>query len=205
MLVPTTLLGELTDNSIEIVAGHTQIAAVVLALATILVSALGYYFLKGVLTHLVLSRRSGSDPPGLVALARTLPYAPMIATDLMLAFGVGVGLELLIVPGVIFGTRYGLAPILVEVEDLGAFGAMRRSRELVRGHFWIVATILFVTLGGVALLSLPLKALAAVVLPGGADDPLEEALGLLLAGILVKPIGAVTSVELTLDLMKAEG
>ena len=204
VLVPTTAFGTGADALLEIAVGKGKIAAGALALAAVLVAALGYYFLKGVLTHLVLSRRRGGERHGLARLARTLPYGPMIATDLVLAFGVGVGLELLVVPGVLFGTYFGLAPMIVEIERRGALDAMGRSRELVRGHFWLVAAILFLTLAGVALISVPLKVAAAALLPGDAGDPLQEALGLLAAGILVKPLGAVTSVELTLDLIAGE-
>ena len=203
VLVPTTALGAGADALLEDAVGRGDIATSVLALTAVGVAALGYYFLKGVLTHLVLSRREGRGRPGFRALARSLPYGTMIATDLMLALVVGVGVELLIVPGVILGTWFGLAPIVVEVEHRGPIDSLRRSRELVRGRFWEVAAILFLTLAGVALLSLPLKELAAVALPGDAGDPLEEGLGLLLAGILVKPLGAVTTVELTLDLIEA--
>jgi hypothetical protein len=151
-----------------------------------------------------LARREGATRPGFLGLARTLPYGSMIATDVMLALGVGIGVELLVVPGVIFGTWYSLAPIVVEFEDRGPIDSMRRSHDLVRGHFWVVAAILGLTLAGVALLSIPFKLLAGVIFPGGAGDPLEEGLGLLLAGIIVKPLGAVTAVELCLDLIRGE-
>lgn len=204
MLVPTAALAALADQVLEGAVGNGNVAISILAVAAVAIAGLGYYFLKGVLAHIVVSRREGEAPPGLASIAPRLPYATMIACDLMLSAGFAIGIELLVVPGLLFGTYYGLAPVVVEVERRGPIASMRRSRELVRGNFWAVAAILAFTLGAVALLSLPLKALAAAIFPGGYGDPFEEGLGLLLAGILVKPIGAVASIELTLDLIAAK-
>jgi hypothetical protein len=203
VLVPTAALAALADQVLEGYVGNGHIAFTILAVAAVAIAGLGYYFLKGVLAHIVVSHREGEAPPGLAAIAPRLPYATMIACDLMLSAGFAIGIELFIIPGLLFGTYYGLAPIVVEVERRGPIDSMRRSRDLVRGNFWAVAAILAFTLGAVAVLSLPLKALAGVIFPGGSGDPFEEGLGLLLAGILVKPIGAVASIELTLDLIAA--
>ena len=190
------------DQLLEDAVGKGNVAGVVLAVAAIGVSALGYYFLKGVLAHVVVHHRQGRQPPTLAGVLPHVPFATLIAVDLTLAAAVGVGLELLIVPGILIGTWFALAPIVVEVEGLGFRASFRRSRDLVRGHFWLVFAVLGMTLLGVDLLSIPFKALGGAIFPGGAGDPFEEGFGLLLAGILVKPIGAVTTIELTLDLIE---
>ncbi|MDX6617190.1 MAG: hypothetical protein QOD60_2281 [Solirubrobacterales bacterium] len=200
VLVPAAVLAAGADQLLEHAVGKGSIGTGILALAAIALASLGYYFLKGVLAHLVVDHREGRHPPGIAEVAATLPYGAMIVVDLSLAAAVGVGLELLILPGVLVGTYFGLAPILVEVEELGVRDAFRRSRDLVRGSFLLVFLVLFVTLVGTELLSLPLKALGGAIFPGGAGDPFEEGLGLLLAGIIVKPVGAITTIELTLDL-----
>jgi hypothetical protein len=202
--VPTAVLAAGADQLLENAVGKGDVAGAVLALTAVALAALGYYFLKGVLAHLVVNRREGRRPPGIVELAPKLPYLTMIVVDLSLAAAVGVGLELLVVPGLLIGTYFGLAPILVEIEQRGIREAFRRSYDLVRGHFWMVFLVIFLTLAGVTLLSLPLKALGGAIFPGGAGDPFEEGLGLLLAGIIVKPIGAITTIELTLDLISAK-
>jgi hypothetical protein len=201
VLIPAAALGTLADGLLEKAFGDGDLAVTILAVSGIGVASLGYYLLKGVLAHVVVSRHRGDEPLGLAEVAPRLPYVPMILTDLILAIGVGVGTELLIVPGLLFGAYFGLAPVVAELEKRDTFGSLKRSRELVSGNFWAVATIMSVTLVGVALLSLPLKELAAVIFPGGKSDPLEEGMGLLFAGILIKPIGAVASIELTLDLI----
>jgi hypothetical protein len=202
-LIPSAALATLADDVLEGALGNGKLSVTVLAITAIGLAGLGYYLLKGVIAHVVVARREGAETPRLSHVATRLPYVPMILTDLVLAIGVGVGIELLIVPGVLFGAYFGLAPIVAEVEHRGTIDSLRRSHALVKGHVVIVATIMFLTLGGVALLSLPLKELAALLFPGGAGDLLEEGTGLLAAGILVKPIGAVASVELTLDLIAA--
>lgn len=203
ILIPSSLLGVVADRLIDKALGNGDVALTLLALATVGISSIGYYLLKGVIAGIVVSRREGMAPPSVANLAPRLPYVSMILTDLILSFGVGIGVELLVIPGILFGGYFGLAPIVAEVEHRRTFASLCRSRELVAGHFWMVATIMFLTLGGVAVLSLPLENLAAVIFPGDGNAPLEEGLGLLVAGILVKPIGAVASVELTLDLIAA--
>jgi hypothetical protein len=202
VLVPTAAIGTVADLALQDALGKGKIALAILALATVAVAGLGYYFLKGVLAHVVVHRREGREPPRAWQLLPRLPYATMIAVDLSLATAVGAGLELFVVPGLLIGAYFALAPILVEVEDRGYIGSFRRSGSLVHGHFWLVAAVLFVTIAGTALLSLPIRELAAVILPGDATDWFEEGLGLLLAGIIVKPIGAVITIELTLDLIE---
>jgi hypothetical protein len=205
VLVPAAVLGALADHLLEKTFGNGDVAVTIVAVSGIGVASLGYYLLKGVLAHIVVSRRRGEPPRGLAHVAPRLPYVAMVLTDLILAVGVGVGTELLIVPGVLFGAYFGLAPIVAEIEKRGTLGSLRRSRELVTGNFWPVASIMFVTLVSVYLLSLPLKEVAAVIFPGNKGDLFEEGMGLLFAGILVKPIGAVASIELTLDLIRERG
>ncbi len=204
MLVPTAVLAAYADLLLEHAIGNGSVALGILAVAAVGVSALGYYFLKGVLAHLVMRDRDGRRPPQLLGLLPHLPYLTMAAVDISLALLIGVGLLLLVVPAFIFGTWFALAPILVEVEDRGYLSSFRRSRELVRGNFWLVLAVMGATLLGVDLLSIPFKYLGAAIFPGEAGDPFEEGLGLLLAGIIVKPVGAITTIELTLDLIEDE-
>jgi hypothetical protein len=115
---------------------------------------------------------------------------------------VTIGLDLLIVPGVVFGTWFALAPIVVETEHVGVRAAFRRSRELVHGNFWEVLTVLFLTLALVAALHWPLEEIVGG-LAGGLSEEVSTGIAYLLAGILVKPVGAVITIELTLELAAA--
>ncbi len=53
---------------------------------------------------------------------------------------------MLIVPGLIFLTWFALVGPAIEVEHHGVASAFRRSRELVRPHFWKVASLVVPTL-----------------------------------------------------------
>ena len=173
-----------------------------LAATAVAVAGLGYFFLKGVITQIVVSHRHDRQRPSLAEIARSLPYATLIAVDLILATGVTVGLDLLVVPGLVFGTWFALAPILVETEHVGVRAAFRRSRELVRGNFWEVLAVLFLTLALVGALHWPLEELVGE-LAGGLSEEVRTGIAYLLAGILVKPVGAVITIELTLELVAA--
>src|SRR3954447_8359442 len=100
-------------------------------------------FYEGVVATPLGQAREGRPPPKLRTVARSVPYLPLIAVNLVVALGSAVGLLLLIVPGFVFGTYAGLAPALVEMEDLRPRAALRRSFQLVRGHFWAVLVLLW--------------------------------------------------------------
>ncbi|WP_348640382.1 ATP-binding cassette domain-containing protein, partial [Mesorhizobium sp. M2D.F.Ca.ET.226.01.1.1] len=61
------------------------------------------------------------------------PYRPREPAD---AVGAGIGLVLLIVPGIILWLGWSMAvPVLIQ-ERLGVFGSMSRSRVLTKGNRW---------------------------------------------------------------------
>ena len=81
---------------------------------------IGYYVLCAVIAQIALAQRRGVERPAVGAIARTLPWATLVAVDLVVSIGTAVGLELLVVPGIVFGTWFSLAPTLVETHHLGA-------------------------------------------------------------------------------------
>jgi len=85
----------------------------------------------------------GRDPGPRAALATGLRRLPeTVAVLLVIGFGVGLGIVLLIVPGVWLGTIWGLALPALVIERTGVFGALGRSRALVSGRFWAVLGLL---------------------------------------------------------------
>jgi hypothetical protein len=87
-----------------------------------------------------LREANAGRPVDPAAAARACPryWGPMVAAQIMLAFLVGIGLLLLIVPGVYVIVRCAVALTTIVAEDVGAFEAFRRSFELTKGKFWAV-------------------------------------------------------------------
>jgi hypothetical protein len=77
---------------------------------------------------------------------------PLIGAGILYGLAVGVGLVLLIVPGLFLLTIWAvIAPVIV-VERSGVFAAFGRSRELVRGNgwhvFWVIAVGFLISFAG---------------------------------------------------------
>jgi uncharacterized membrane protein len=99
-------------------------------------------------------------------------FGPYFVTSFLLGLLVAAGFVLLIVPGVIWALRYGLAPVLVadrRLEPMAAFHESRRLTEGVRMELLgFVAVLLLVNLLGAMalgvglLLSMPTTGLAAL-------------------------------------------
>lgn len=118
------------------IAGLLGAAVVVTFTAT-----LGDVFYTGVVAAVVAEHRTGVRRE-LAHVARTLPYARLVAVDLLFALVVGVGLIALVAPGVIAFAWFVLAAPVVEIEGRGVRDGFRRSRELVRGSFFAVLLLL---------------------------------------------------------------
>jgi hypothetical protein len=65
----------------------------------------------------------------------------LLGVSLLTGIGVGLGIFLMVVPGLILFTRWSLAVPAVMLEGRSPRDAMRRSRELVRGRGWQVFAI----------------------------------------------------------------
>ena len=127
----------------------------------------------------------GRDPGPRAALATGLRRLPeTVALLLVVGIGVGLGIVLLIVPGVWLGTIWGLALPALVIERTGVFGALGRSRALVRGRFWAVLGLLvlafLITLFSAGLVGAIAGAFAGA---GGADAEAAGAVASLVSGV----------------------
>ncbi len=91
----------------------------------------------GMISRLICVPGSERDLAGLWR-GITPVLARLVWVTLIVAIGVGVGLLLLIVPGVILFTLWYIAQPVVVAEDAGVFQSLSRSRQLVRGNGWRV-------------------------------------------------------------------
>jgi len=120
---------------------------------------------------------------------------PLIGFAILFALGVGIGLFLLIVPGLYLLTIWSVGAPAIVVERAGVFRAFGRSHELVRGQGWTVFGVI-VTVWLIVLVLGFVVAAVAVAIQG-------LALALILAAIfniLVAPIAALVASVLFFEL-----
>ncbi len=113
---------------------------------------LGDVLYAGVVAAVVVAEREGGERRLRDVLSH-LPLLRLIAADLLLGLVVVVGLLLLVVPAFVWLTWFALIAPVIEVERPSVRAAFRRSRELVRGHFWLVFWIVIPIVLGSEILS----------------------------------------------------
>lgn len=169
----------------------------VAALALVGTSLFGEIFYSGAVAVTLVHSEDGRAP-SLREIARHLAWWRLLAVDLLFAAMVLVGLVLLVVPGIVLYIWFGLAGSVVEIERPGVREALRRSRELVRGHFWLVFAVLVpIELGGELVGSLA-TGLATAVL---GHTIWAEWLAATLSNLAFTPFFAVAVVLLTVGLI----
>ena len=133
-------------------------------LGTIL-SLIALFWVQGALVRAVEDVRDGRADLSLSeTFARTRPQLPAIAVAGILAgIAIGIGLVLLIAPGLLLMTWWAVIIPVIVLENRRAGESFTRSRELVRGNGWnvfglIILTIL-ILLGVTIVLSLVLSPL----------------------------------------------
>lgn len=167
-------------------------AIIVLALSTLI----GEVFYSGAVAILLTGEEHGRAP-SLSVIARRLNYRRLIAVDLIYGILVGVGLILLLFPGVAIFVWFGLAAPVVEIEGRGVAGALRRSWDLVRGRFWAVLLVLApIELVGDAIARLAAGLIHAVLGHSLLGSWAAESV----SGVFLSPIYALAAVLLTLEL-----
>jgi hypothetical protein len=201
VLVPWAIIAGLLRELADGLAWDGLLSDLVIAAGSLALSGVGYFLLVGLITEVVVASRHGRARLSLAATAHAIPYATLIAVDLLVVTAITVGLELLLIPGLIAAARFGLAPVVIEIEHHHAAESLRRSHELSRGHAISVLAVLSAVLVLTTLLAIPFKLLAA----GLFADAIAEIVGLLAAGIIVKPLAAVIEVELALELIDEVG
>jgi hypothetical protein len=205
LFVPLGLVDALGEHAGEIDAGELEwgelaalFAAVVLQVAS---ATVGEVFYAGVAMAAVTESMEGRPRASIGQVMRTLPYARLIAVDVLFALGLAVGLALLVVPGLIFFARYILAAPVVEIERRGVTDSFRRSRELSRGR----ALSLLLLLGGLWLLT---DGLTSALQDGGlwalGQSLLSDWIIAIVVGVVVTPLWAVAACVVAWRLVQPE-
>ena len=119
----------------------------VTGLVSLLLSLVGGLLVQGALVEVVRDLHEGREPAPVAAYYdRTRGrLGTLLGSSLLYGVGVGLGLILLVVPGLIAIARWSLIVPLVMIERRGWREAFRRSSELVRGRTGRVLVLVVVT------------------------------------------------------------
>jgi hypothetical protein len=126
---------------------------------------------------------------------------PLIGAGLLSGVAIGIGMFLLVVPGLILLTIWAvIAPVIV-VEHSGVIAAFGRSRELVRGNGWQVFGVIFTVFVITAVVSLVLAVIGAAIAKGVGVRIVAS----LISSSITAPIGALAAATIYFGLLSVEG
>jgi hypothetical protein len=198
VLLPQTVLdSQFGDIEVERIHSLSDVGKLLTVPLAVAINLGGEAFYSGVVAGIALSWREGVRHPPIKTIARRIPYLTLIGIDLVVAFGITVGLVLFIIPGLVFGTYAFVSAALVETRGLAIRGALRESFELVRGNFWRVALVgITVYVGTEAASQIASALVHGVELEAGAH---------LIAEALLEPFQGVATVIVALTLLGLHG
>ena len=127
------------------------------------------------------------------ALAETRPVLlKLMAASVIVELLVAFGLVLLIVPGILLTVRWALVAPIASFERAWPRRAMGRSRDLVRGHFWLIMATAVAMFVAEQVVSTALDAAGEHI---GSHPTIGGAIGDALGDLLVAPwAGMVISI-----------
>jgi hypothetical protein len=119
--------------------------------------------------------------------------AGLLLVSILIALAVGVGLILLVIPGIIFAVFFSVAIPAFVIEDKRGTEALSRSWNLVKGSWWHVLGVIFVA----GLIAAVVGGILGAI--GGSNFFLSWVFGAI-AQIITAPFVALVAVVLYLDL-----
>ena len=203
VVVPLTLLehalgdwvhrhGQQLEDQVASTSLWAQATAWLLAA---LAGLLLYQVLSGAITRAIAAEVAGQDPG--VEQSYRFGFArlgPVLVVSILVGLATLLGLIVFIIPGVYIGVRLAVSTQALVVEGRRGTQAMRRSWDLVGGHWWHAAFTLLVAglITGVVN--------AVITAPFGAGAWFLQGIAAAVATTVTLPYGALVGVLLYLDL-----
>jgi hypothetical protein len=172
----------------------------ILLIVTAIIGFIASYFFMGMVVQLVRDIQDGRRDSSLGQLfASVAPVVvPLIGASILAGLGIGVGLILLIVPGLFLLTIWALIAPSIVVERAGILEAFGRSRELVRGSGWQVF--------GVVVIFAVLNAIGSRIIVGIvtsiSPSTIGAILGQLITNVLIAPLAALAAPTMYFELRR---
>lgn len=187
---------------VAILNGIAGSSLVLILLASVVGIAAGTLY-QGTVVNLVQDVQDGRRDFSAGDLLRSAtPFIlPLVGAGILAGLGIGIGLFLLIVPGLFLLTIWAvIAPVIV-IEKSGVIDSFGRSRALVRGNGWGVFGVILIAFVIVLVGNLFFGAIAAAI----ADGPLLRIVFSALASTITAPVSALVAAVLYFHLRAIEG
>jgi hypothetical protein len=204
VVVPLTLLqygvghwfrtnGQQLQDPAEVSTSFWAVAGASLLAA--LVGLLLYQVLTGAITRNIAAEVAGQD----LDLEQSYRFGfarlgPVLVVSILVGLATLLGLIVFIIPGIYIGVRLAVSTQALVVEDKRGTEAMRRSWDLVGGHWWHAAFTLLVA----ALITGVVN--GVITAPFGAGAWFLQGIAAAVATTVTLPYGALVGVLLYLDL-----
>jgi hypothetical protein len=193
---------------VAIVNGLVGGRSLALAPLVIVVSTIAGTLYQGVVVGLVRDVQDGRrDFSAGELINSTWPVVlPLIGAGLLSGLGIGIGLFLLVVPGLILLTIWALIAPVIVVERRGVLASFGRSRELVRGNAWQVFGVIFVAFLIAAVAGLVFLLIANAIADGPilSNGPIVRIVFSAIASTLTAPIEGLVAATLYLSLLRIQ-
>jgi hypothetical protein len=177
------LLSALADRA----ASNGTASRAIWALVAAIVAIVGYFWVQAALVETVSDVRDGRADRSIRETYETVRprLAAVTIAGILAGLGIGIGLVLLIVPGLYLLTIWSMLIPVIVLEKRSTGEAFTRSREVVRGHGWSVLGLVLVTFILVAIASGVIRLIFSPL-----PDFLDVWLGSLVAHSLTVPFAA---------------